>query len=84
MNKSARNFSNLPFVFPVRKMTEDPREIVDYEQIVREAAKRSGKTIKEVSLILDAFLDAVSDELKNGKTVRLSDFGTFAIPKKKK
>ena len=65
-------------------MTEDPRQIVDREAIVRSVAAKTATDIKSVTPICDALLEAIGDELKKGKTVRLADFGTFSVPKKTK
>jgi nucleoid DNA-binding protein len=65
-------------------MTQDPRDIIDLEHIVRGVAAKSGQDIKAVKPICDALLASISNELKNGKTVRLADFGTFSVPKKTK
>lgn len=66
------------------KMTEDPRKIIDHEAIARIVASKTDRPIKDVSTVCDALIDAIADELKKGNTVRLSDFGTFSIPKKKR
>ena len=63
-------------------MAEDPRKIVDHEAIARLVASKTNRPIREVSTVCDALIDAIADELKKGNTVRLSDFGTFTIPKK--
>ena len=65
-------------------MTEDPRKIIDHEVIARVVATKTNRPVKDVSAVCDALIDAIADELKKGNTVRLSDFGTFSIPKKKR
>lgn len=49
--------------------------------IVRQVYEKLDKktSMKELDSIIDALLDVMSDSLKRGEEVQLSDFGTFSI-----
>jgi nucleoid DNA-binding protein len=49
--------------------------------IVRQVYERLDKktSMKELDSIIDTLLDVMSDSLKRGEEVQLSDFGTFSI-----
>ena len=51
--------------------------------IVRQVYERLDKktSMKELDSIIDTLLDVMSDSLKRGEEVQLSDFGTFSIAK---
>jgi nucleoid DNA-binding protein len=49
--------------------------------IVRQVYERLDKktSMKELDSIIDTLLDVMSESLKRGEEVQLSDFGTFSI-----
>ena len=47
--------------------------------LVSEVADRSGLSAHNAKLAVDAFIDTVIDELKNGGSVQLTGFGTFDV-----
>lgn len=53
-------------------------------ELIREVHERMDKKIalKELDQIVDAMLTIMSDKLKAGEEVQLSDFGTFSVASK--
>jgi nucleoid DNA-binding protein len=51
--------------------------------IVRQVYERLDKktTMKDLDSIIDTLLEVMSESLKRGEEVQLSDFGTFSIAK---
>ena len=50
--------------------------------LIRDVANKTGTTIKESTVFVDAFFDALTDALKNGEKIQISGFGTFEIKEK--
>ncbi len=48
------------------------------KDIIKKVAENTGMTQKDVTVIVDTFVDAVMDSVKNGK-VSISGFGTFEV-----
>jgi len=48
------------------------------KDIIKKVAENTGMTQKDVTVIVDAFVDAVMDSIKDGK-VSISGFGTFEV-----
>lgn len=50
--------------------------------IVRQIYEKSDKKIpmKDLDLIVSKVFDIISDGIKNGKEVQISDFGSFSLP----
>jgi len=46
-------------------------------EMIRELSKMTGATQKNVSKILDAFVELVIDKTKNGEKIQLLGLGTF-------
>ena len=51
-------------------------------EFIRAIANNAGITLKEASTAYDAFIQAVTDGLKNGEKIQLSGFGTFEVKNK--
>lgn len=47
--------------------------------LIAEVAKTTDKPIGDVTVIVNALLDTIVDELKEGKKVTLVNFGTFEV-----
>ncbi len=47
--------------------------------LVSAVAKQSGLSANNAKLAIDAFIDIVGTELKNGESVQLIGFGTFDV-----
>jgi nucleoid DNA-binding protein len=56
---------------------------MDKSDIVRQVYEKMNKKIsmKELDSVIDTMLDVMSNALKNGEEVQLSDFGTFSLSK---
>lgn len=52
-------------------------------ELIAMLAQKAGITKKSASEILDTFIDIVVDELKKGKEVTVTGFGTFKITNRK-
>ncbi len=48
------------------------------KDIIKKVAENTGMTQKDVTAIVDTFVDAVIDSIKDGK-VSISGFGTFEV-----
>ena len=48
------------------------------KDIIKKVAENTGMTQKDVTAIVDIFVDAVMDSIKDGK-VSISGFGTFEV-----
>ena len=55
---------------------------VTKEQLVDALASRTDLTKKDVSMVLEAFVDEVSDQLRRGNKITLTGFGTFKVSKR--
>ncbi|MDK2951227.1 MAG: DNA-binding protein HU-beta [Kosmotogales bacterium] len=53
------------------------------KELISAVADKVGVTKKDVSTLLDAFLDTIEDELSKGGLVRLVGFGTFTVSLRK-
>lgn len=51
-------------------------------EFVKAMADKAGVTLKEASVAYDAFVDVVTDALKQGDKVQLVGFGTFEVREK--
>lgn len=51
--------------------------------LVRAVSAETGIIRKDVSLAVDAFLDAVKDAMKDGKHIEIRGFGTFKLKVRK-
>ncbi|HIV16707.1 MAG TPA: HU family DNA-binding protein [Candidatus Alectryocaccobium stercorigallinarum] len=47
--------------------------------LISAVAKKAGISANSAKLAVDAFIEAVGDELKNGGSVQLIGFGTFDV-----
>lgn len=52
------------------------------QDLIASIAAAAGITKKTASLSLDAILDAVTKELKKGKNITITGFGTFRVSKR--
>lgn len=48
-------------------------------ELVEKVAEKTGKTKKEAGMIVDSFLQTISEALKNGDKVTLIGFGNFEV-----
>ena len=48
------------------------------KDIIKKVAENTGMTQKDVTVIVDTFVDTVMDSIKDGK-VSISGFGTFEV-----
>ena len=53
------------------------------EEMITTMAKESGITKKQATQALESFMNGVTGQLKKGKKVSFSGFGTFSISKRK-
>jgi DNA-binding protein HU-beta len=53
------------------------------EEMIEVMAKESGITKKQAGEALQAFMNGITTQLKKGKKVSFSGFGTFGISKRK-
>jgi DNA-binding protein HU-beta len=51
--------------------------------LVEKIAEKTGLTRTDVAVIVDGFLDAVKDAMKEGKNIEIRGFGTFKIKARK-
>lgn len=51
-------------------------------ELVKAMADKAGLTIKEAGVAFDAFVEVVTDALKEGDKVQLVGFGTFEVREK--
>jgi DNA-binding protein HU-beta len=47
-------------------------------ELIKAVSEESGHSQKEVSAVLDAFVDIVTNAVANGDKVKVVDFGTFS------
>lgn len=52
-------------------------------ELIQKVANRTGKSQKEVKEIVEAFLDEVKNQLKDGQKVAIQMFGTFTVRQRK-
>ena len=48
-------------------------------KLVAAMAEKSGLSKKDCETVLDVFVSAIGDGLKNGEKIRLTGFGTFEV-----
>ena len=50
-------------------------------ELIREVHERTDKniTLKDLDLIVNTMIEIMSEKLKQGEEIQLSDFGTFSI-----
>lgn len=60
------------------KKEKDPN-IVRRGDIIKNAADRTGQTQELLSKVLNGFLSAISENVRDGKTVILDNFGKFEL-----
>lgn len=51
--------------------------------LVEKIAEKTGLTRTDVSVVVDGFLDAVRNSMKEGKNIEIRGFGTFKIKSRK-
>ncbi len=51
--------------------------------LVEKIAEKTGLTRTDVAVIVDGFLNAVKDAMKEGKNIEIRGFGTFKIKARK-
>lgn len=51
-------------------------------ELIRVVANNAGITLKDASIAVTAFIDAITEGLKAGDKVQISGFGTFEIKSK--
>ncbi len=51
-------------------------------ELIRDVANKAGITLKDASIAVSAFIDAITDGLKAGEKIQISGFGTFEIKSK--
>jgi len=51
-------------------------------ELIREVHERTDKniTLKDLDLIVNTMIEIMSEKLKQGEEIQLSDFGTFSLP----
>lgn len=52
-------------------------------KIIAEMAKKHKKTRKELTFLINSFLEEIHKSLLEGEKVTLSDFGTFSVSERK-
>ena len=52
-------------------------------EIIRRLAKEHGRSKKEVLILVDGFIDAIKESIKQGDRVTLSGFGSFTPSERK-
>jgi len=52
-------------------------------EIIRRLAKEHGKSKKEVLILIDGFIGAIKESIKDGDRVTLSGFGSFTPSERK-
>ncbi|MCE2615408.1 MAG: HU family DNA-binding protein [Phocaeicola sp.] len=52
------------------------------KEFIAELSKRSNLSVKETNNLVSSFIDLLSDELQNGDSITLNNFGTFEVKKK--
>lgn len=55
------------------------RESMDSKDLIKKINKRTSVKAREIKDVLDAFQQIIGDELANGKTVEILDFGKFSL-----
>ena len=51
-------------------------------ELIRAVANNARITLKDASIAVSAFIDAITDGLKAGEKIQISGFGTFEIKSK--
>lgn len=51
-------------------------------ELIRDVANKARITLKDASIAVSAFIDAITDGLKAGEKIQISGFGTFEIKSK--
>ncbi len=62
-------------------MFEDQRPTVGRSEFISELAWRTGLSIADARTVTDAFLDILTDRLRNNQAVVFENFGTFMVKK---
>ena len=52
-------------------------------ELINKIAEKSGFTKKKSEKCLNACLEAIQEDLANGGNLRITDFGTFSVKKRK-
>ena len=52
------------------------------KEFIAELSKRSNLSVKETNNLVSSFIDLLSNELQNGDSITLNNFGTFEVKKK--
>ncbi len=52
------------------------------KEFISELADRTGYTIKDTSLLINAFLEEITQQLEDGNAISIQGFGTFEVKKK--
>lgn len=52
-------------------------------ELVKVIAEKTGVSQKEVKMIIDGFMEVVTEQLQKQEPVRLTGFGTFTVVKRK-
>ena len=50
--------------------------------LIRDIANNAGIKLKDATIAFDAFIDAITENLKKGEKVQISGFGTFETKSK--
>ena len=66
-----------------RGLANDPGLHMNKAQVVARVARETGLTRADVLRVLDAFLDTVVRALRKGEPVKLVDFGTFLVTRRR-
>lgn len=52
------------------------------KEFIAELSRRLGYTVKDTTTVTDSFITRMIQDLQEGKTVTLQNFGTFEVKKK--
>ena len=58
---------------------DHPRALLGKIDLIALVAERSGKSVQETSVIVNATLETIREALKGGDEVRLMGFGSFGV-----
>ena len=62
-----------------KKIQTERRKTMNKTELVRAIAAKSEATLKDAELALNAVLDTIVEELKNGEKIVLPGFGSFEV-----
>lgn len=51
-------------------------------ELVRALANNAGITLKDAGMVLDSFIETITEELKKGEKIQISGFGSFEVKSK--